>query len=84
MKDTGGSAYPIVCDGDPVIILRSEGMTLRDYFATHSNIDITELLAFYEVLGKSQPPNLKGLCEDLAQVNYIYADAMIKERNKGE
>ncbi len=86
MKNTGGPVYPIVCDGDPCIILHSEGMTLRDYFAGHSHFGINQAIDLINGIGSRSDPassaNIDDIAETMAMLNYKYADAMIKERNK--
>ena len=71
MKDTGGSAYPENGYGSPDGLIRldtQKGMTLRDRFA---------IQAITLKMINREP-------EDIAKHAYKVADAMIKERNKGE
>jgi len=79
MKDTGGSAFPAVWNfgtGESGI---NEGMTLRDYFAAKAlhvaNFQTNE--EFYK--GND---DMEGFYQEVAEKSYLYADAMIAERNK--
>jgi len=81
MKDTDVPVFPTgIKIGEESTI--DGGMTLRDWFAGHSNITIEEMLAVYKAIEKSEPMNVTGICKDLAKMNCIYADAMMKERKK--
>ena len=85
MKDTDVPAYPtqtVKSNCGMEYIEYEEGMTLRDWFAGHSNITIEEMLAVYKAVETSEPMNITGICKDLAKMNCIYADAMMKERKK--
>jgi len=73
-KNDGGPAYPIVCNSDPVLILHSSGMSLRDYFASHAP-EMEE--QFFK-----DSPKKEHITATISVWNYIYADAMIKERDK--
>ncbi|MHC1600409.1 MAG: hypothetical protein ACXQS5_06295 [Candidatus Methanospirareceae archaeon] len=64
-KYDGGPAFPVVCDGDPCIILRSEGMSLRDYFAG---------LAMQAIIDDDTSPTTA------ANWSYQYADAMLVQK----
>lgn len=66
-KEQGGSAFP--CHGSMGEVAEP-GMTLRDYFAAKA---ITTLVNF---------TNDKNYELEAARVAYIYADAMIAERNR--
>ena len=68
--ETGGVAFPLTSDA--VNYTNRQGMTLRDYFAAKA---LQGLLAgeMEIALDPSQ----------FCQSAYVYADAMIKERNKG-
>lgn len=67
-KETGGSAFPVTPhpNGGPL----NNGMSLRDYFAAK---------ALQSLIGDMKR---KDTVEILAQAAYIFADAMIEERNK--
>ena len=86
-KDTGGAAFPYEsfneqreAAGYAQII--AKGMSLRDYFAAMvvqgvlSNQTIINSLAAI-----AEDKNLDK-SELIAQLSYIHADAMLKERNK--
>ena len=65
-KETGGSAFPFARVSQGVVVDRSEGMTLRDYFAAHCPSPVADISTWKEE----------------AEYRYEYADAMIAERNK--
>lgn len=67
---------------------RIEGMTLLDYFATHSGLNTVHA---YSSLMEKQEPGVTHLLvrqdvlmEELARLNYVYAELMLKERAKYE
>jgi hypothetical protein len=66
--NTGGRAFPLVSDTYSAV--RSEGMTLRDYFAAKA------------IQGMFASGNLPKSVQDdeLASVAYEFADAMLKAR----
>ena len=82
MSDTSGPAFPALGFVVPhdlaregvAVLGRTQGMTLRDYFAAK---------AMQGILAGDQP-----ICKDpdpttiIAQVAYMIADAMLKERAK--
>jgi len=70
MKDTSGSAYPLVVNGDPCLQLHDVGMTLKDYFAGQV------------LVGFLSGHNKVNLPEEMASTCYLYANAMIQERDK--
>jgi hypothetical protein len=76
-KFDGGPAFPVVFDGN----IKSNGMSLRDYFATHaSEEDISEIMC------RLENTEFDG-CERVfkitrQQAKFIHADAMLKERGK--
>jgi hypothetical protein len=75
MKNDGGPAYPIVCDGDPVQILHSGGMSMRDAFAIGA---LTGLASATTPDGTWAYGDRAGLAAE----SFALADAMIKEREK--
>lgn len=73
-KETGGPAFPcdrlITPDGD---LLTSNGMTMRDYFAAKA------MQANARVLSKGATlSDITRIAEDA----YLFADAMLKAREK--
>ena len=66
MKDTGGPAFPVVDDA-----ARMPGMTLRDWFAAK---------AMQAFIGSETEGGMRY--PQVAEVAYLYADAMIQERSK--
>lgn len=72
-KDDGGQAYPLPCTASPMggVHWAEQGMSLRDYFAA---------AAMQGML--SCPDFDAGDMELVAKYAYIYANAMIAERNK--
>jgi hypothetical protein len=65
--DTGGPAFPIK---GPVMTSDVQGMTLRDYFAAK---------ALQRFIGTEKEGGM--LYDQVAEVAYLYADAMLKARN---
>lgn len=64
---TGGPAFPVNTDV-PLVMYEHSGMTLRDYFAAK---------AMQAILSRT-PAGAEGVSE----AAFIYADAMLKEREK--
>lgn len=69
-KETGGPAFPFVCDAD---FDYGTGMTLRDYFAAKA---MQGLIAAW-IVGVPE-------ANAAAAAAYQYADVMIKARNNNE
>jgi len=67
----GGSAFPNNSDGP-----NYDGMSLRDYFATNAPEDIYRFISF------PHDASIEEKMELVAKLNYVYADAMLKEREK--
>lgn len=67
----GGPAFPIVCDGDPVHMLHSEGMTLRDYFAGQAIMNV-------KPWSDHSDSDIEFICKEA----FRFSDAMLKERAK--
>lgn len=70
-KNTGGPAFPVIPPlsggvSAPGYPFPGEGMTLRDYFAVHAPI----------------PLNDHRDWQQEAEIRYMYADAMLAEREK--
>ncbi len=73
-KETGGPAFPysgIHYEGDRGIIVDSHGMTIRDYFAAKA---MQGMLRLHE----GHHPQIG------AEQSYVWADEMLKARNKVE
>jgi len=66
--DNGGPAFPIF---EPEMGVKGQGMSLRDYFAG-------QVLVGY-IAGTELLPDE----ETIARISYKMADAMLKEREKG-
>ena len=73
MKDEGGTAFPVALKviGNEIATEFQPGMSLRDYFAGNA-------LAGMLSSGTSDECSPQVL----AQAAYLYADAMIAERNR--
>lgn len=91
-KPNGGTAFPTmpIYSGDDEVVKASGGMSLRDYFAAHApqhRVEFDGPDQLLEFLGTKNvsPGGLEGKARDAARVQaklaYIYADAMIKERD---
>lgn len=76
MKDTPAFPTGIITDGKGKIIGGSNGMTLRDYFAAQA---LTGAQIWDAVLNGKNSQFIAGV-ENLAEVAYAVADAMIKAR----
>lgn len=88
-KETGGGAFPFNVEGSDVIgdfKVTNEGMTLRDYFASHSKFGINQAIDVIKGGRENRSVNdtssIQEIADTLANINYLYADAMIKEKNK--
>ncbi|QDD62672.1 hypothetical protein EJD96_00205 (plasmid) [Herbaspirillum seropedicae] len=85
---TGGPAFPgaiaVGPHGEPVPAAFhgvAEGMTLRDYFATHAPIDLAWANdIFYKRNGRNA--GWRETLEMLAELRGAYADLMVKERTQ--
>lgn len=80
-KNTGGPAFPSHGSMGEVA---HEGMTLRDYFAAHAPITLTDAVEFLdtyggEVVGPWRP---EKVLQTLAELRVEYADAMIAARSQ--
>jgi len=86
--NTGGPAFP--CDpfaaSEPKNVAEAkrlaEGMTLRDYFAAHAPITLTDAVEFLDTYGGEVtgpwPP--QEVLRTLADLRVEYANAMLKAR----
>lgn len=86
-KPDGGQAFPYTYPSDP-------GMTLRDYFATHSDVSDYELHDFGQLCALAGEPEPDRTAADYtlriidvstkaaAKLRYMLADAMLAERQK--
>ena len=72
--NTGGSAFPN--EGGPGNLWNDKGMTLRDYFAAKA---MAGMLADPDTARTVQKARRK-MDEAVAELAYMYADAMIKAR----
>ena len=71
--NTGGPAFPSPTDE----MLDNEGMTLRDYFAAQA---LTGAQIWDAVLNGKESTQFAGNVNNLAEVAYAVADAMLKAR----
>jgi hypothetical protein len=90
--DTGGAAFPIAlgwveCDmstgHQTVVDVRDldRGMTLRDYFAAKCDIQMyAPADSFYRKYARN--PTINELAVWIAEIRFIEANAMLKERDK--
>jgi hypothetical protein len=82
--NTGGPAFP--CDWDYINSNReaANGMTLRDYFAAHAPITLTDAVEFLDTYGGEVtgpwPP--QEVLRTLADLRVEYANAMLKAREE--
>ena len=58
------------------------GLTVRDHIAIEAPITLDNALSIDEYQNKGGKGNLVEVIKTLAEMNYIYADAMIEESNK--
>ena len=74
-------AFPtgIITDDKGIIIGGSNGMSLRDYFASQA---LTGAQIWDAVLNGREASQFSGGVNKLAEVAYAVADAMLKERSK--
>jgi hypothetical protein len=77
---TGGPIFPVYgTDADDHQYIEEEGMTVRDYFAAKAmHAQLVDSGASDEA--KKQGARL--FAEDVANISYFIADAMLKEREK--
>ena len=62
---------------------RSEGMDLRDYFATAAlPVAFNMVKEIHAIYHKEYEWNYEDDCENIADVAYCFADAMMKSRNE--
>ena len=73
MKNNGGPAFPRSSQGPMGDLDRSEGMTLRDYFAAQ---------AMHGLVSSQRNHHFADAVEVTIREAYEYADAMIAERDK--
>lgn len=83
MKD-GGPAFPATLANSQRGVDVFQGMSLRDYFATHSPFTIKDVPV-------GEPSGYGWRTHDkheqiriLARMNWQYADAMLAERSRGD
>lgn len=75
-KEGGGAAFPLVAESGLGRI--NEGMTLRDYFATHAPQPPKWWMDSYA----KQTQDLDTYAAVITQWNYTYADSMLEARKK--
>ena len=87
MDKTGGPAFPVVSEyGNK--LESAEGMTLRDYFATHSDISLDMVREYVFEMRAEQAtyttaePTIEEILEARAVLRMMEADAMLKAREK--
>jgi hypothetical protein len=86
-QNTGGPAFPsgLIDPSTPDDAVQSlhNGMTLRDYFAAHAPITLTDAVEFLDTYGGEVtgpwPP--QKVLRTLADLRVEYADAMLQARN---
>jgi hypothetical protein len=87
-QKTGGPAFPASSGWDSQgnwcrNYTDNEGMTLRDYFAAHAPITLTDAVEFLDTYGGEVtgpwPP--QKVLRTLADLRVEYADAMLQARN---
>ena len=76
-KNTGGMAFPTTKESH--LMVCSEGMTLRDYFAAKAVVGM-----FYPAVVACLEHDHDLDCDKIAEFCYKMADAMIAEREKDE
>ena len=84
-KKDGGPAYPrTMWTGNDKNRSHRDvaGMTMRDYFATHSPFGINQALDILNGVGDHGPAKVDDIAQTMADLNYRYADAMLAEREK--
>jgi len=79
----GGPAFPIPCGCDLDKCTCSNGMTLRDYFAGQALAGMTAGITRFLEPDNVVPPDtlIKNRPNDLSELAYLYADAMLKARS---
>ena len=75
IKETGGPAFPTTKESH--LMVCSEGMTLRDYFAAKAVVGM-----FYPAVVACLEHDHDLDCDKIAEFCYKMADAMIEEREK--
>lgn len=73
MRDTSGPAFPAgfeASDNDTM------GLTIRDYFAAQA---LAQLIARLE---NESHATIESAAKECAEAAYVFADAMLKERDK--
>ena len=85
-KEDGGLAFPLHYEvfKKSEMMVHHEGMSLRDYFATHSPYTVKDAKDVYNMMNTEEikSTSLHNISSILSDMNYNYADAMIKEKNK--
>jgi len=84
-NNDGGNAFPSISNVEfEQNWITEEGMSLRDYFACHSPFGVNQALDIINGVKNrgSDTASINDIAEACGRMNYIYADAMLKERNK--
>lgn len=84
-KSTGGPAFPQPCDETGACSNNEYGqvgggVTLRDYFAAHAPVTMSDAELAIKAIGES---NYTGeqLMKMLCSIRWLYADTMLEARN---
>jgi hypothetical protein len=76
-KDTDEAAFPV---GLPNV---GRGITIRDYFAAKAmQATLSSDTAVAEIMASDMGADQAGLAKSVAEIAYLFADAMLKERSK--
>lgn len=84
--DHGGFAFPtleIKAPNGSTLSTGSDGMSLRDWFATHADVPWNAVLETLALRGNSRP-TVSEMAAYRAELKYIEADAMLAARKAGE
>lgn len=76
-KETGGLAFPFVCDESTDHRGSELGMTLRDYFAAKA---MQSILSEFPLHSKTSKELQIKFNEYVSRMSYEFADAMIEAR----
>jgi hypothetical protein len=82
-KPDGGYAFPRVGEGVGNPLYDAPGMTLRDYFAAQAmQATLSSETAVAEIMASDMGADRLGLAKSVAEIAYMFADAMLAERAK--
>lgn len=79
-KDLGGHAFSQCPNIEERDYRDYAGMSLRDYMAAHSPIDL-DFIKEVASQQEQKKSTIGNLIDALAKARYMYADAMLKERS---